>query len=62
MAGWINSAQQKRDHSGLRDVCAADGRPGTAENPLVKASDGFRVHLSDTPDPSSGYYGQQQGS
>ncbi|MFD7505433.1 hypothetical protein [Streptomyces sp. NPDC059850] len=62
MAGYINGAQLKRDHSGLCDICAADGRPGTADDPLVKATDGFRVHLSDTTDPASGYYGQQQRS
>ncbi|WP_409473518.1 hypothetical protein [Streptomyces sp. HC307] len=59
-ASWTNSAQQKLDHNGQRNVCAADGHPGTAEDSLVKATDGFRVHLSDTTNPSSGYYGQQQ--
>jgi hypothetical protein len=39
---------------------AADGRPGTADDPLVKATDGYRVRLTDTTDPNSGYYGQQQ--
>ncbi|MGY5009896.1 hypothetical protein ACWCY6_17705 [Streptomyces sp. 900105755] len=53
MAGWISSAQQKRDNSGQRDICAADGRPGTEEDPPMKANDGFRVHLSDTTDPNS---------
>ncbi|MEE1764371.1 hypothetical protein [Streptomyces sp. SP18BB07] len=60
MAGWINSAQQKRDHDGQRNICAADGHPGTAEDPLVKTTDGWRVHLSDTTDPNNGFYGQQQ--
>jgi hypothetical protein len=58
--GYINSAQFDRDHNGLRDTCAADGHPGTADDPLVKAADGYRVHQSDTTDPRSGYYGQQQ--
>lgn len=60
MVGWINGAQLQRDRSGQRDVCAADGRPATAEDPLVKATDGFRVHCSDTINPNSGYYGQRQ--
>lgn len=58
--GWINRAQQERDHNGLRNICAADGHPGTETDPLVKATDGFRVHRSDTTNPASGYYGQQQ--
>ncbi|MFF0698353.1 hypothetical protein ACFYU4_37685 [Streptomyces tendae] len=62
MAGWINSTQQQRDHNGQRNVCAADGRPGTDADPLVKTTDGWRVHLSDTTDPANGFYGQQQGS
>jgi hypothetical protein len=58
--GWINRTQQQRDHNGQRNICAADGQPGTKDDPLVKTNDGFRVHLSDTTDPHSGYYGQQQ--
>ncbi|GAA2439602.1 hypothetical protein [Streptomyces glaucus] len=45
MAGFINRVQFERDHNGQRNICAADG---------------FRVHLSDTTDPASGYYGQRQ--
>ncbi|MFG2512652.1 hypothetical protein [Streptomyces sp. NPDC048584] len=60
MAGWISTGQQKRDHEGLRNICAADGHPGTDEDPLVKTTDGWRVHLSDTTDPNNGFYGQQQ--
>ncbi|CAL9326654.1 hypothetical protein [Streptomyces sp. SudanB91_2054] len=62
MAGWINRAQQQRDHNGQRNICAADGHPGTADDPLVKTADGWRVHLSDTTDPSNGFYGQRQES
>lgn len=58
--GWISSRQQERDHSGQRNVCAADGREGTADDPLVVADDGMRVHVSDTTDPSNGYFGAQQ--
>ena len=42
MAGWISTGQQKRDHEGLRNICAADGHPGTADDPLVKTTDGWR--------------------
>ncbi|MER6616301.1 hypothetical protein [Streptomyces xantholiticus] len=62
MAGFINRAQQKRDHEGLRNICAADGHPGTTEDPLVKDLDGYRIHRSHTADPDSAFYGQQQGS
>lgn len=58
--GWISAGQQKRDHEGLRNVCAADGHPGTAEDPLVTTTDGWRVHLSDTTNPSNGFFGQRQ--
>jgi hypothetical protein len=58
--GHINATQFARDHNGQRDICAADGHPGTADDPLVKATDGYRVHQSDTTDPRIGYYGQQQ--
>ena len=57
---WISTRQQERDHAGLRNVCAADGREFTAEDPEVLTDDGFRVHRSDTTDPSSGFYGHQQ--
>ncbi|MFF7169705.1 hypothetical protein [Streptomyces pseudovenezuelae] len=60
MAGWIRLGQQQRDHEGLRNVCAADGYPGTEDDPLVKTTDGWRVHLSDTTDPNNGFYGLQQ--
>jgi hypothetical protein len=52
----LNDVQRERDLSGQRNVCAADGRPGTADDPLLVAPDGFRVHRSDTTDPESGYY------
>ncbi|MFJ9633769.1 hypothetical protein ACIRU8_39355 [Streptomyces sp. NPDC101175] len=57
---WINATQRKRDSSGQRNICAACGHPGTGEDPLVITTDGFRVHLSDTTNPNSGFYGQQQ--
>lgn len=57
---FINSAQQTRDHAGQRNTCAADGHPGTEADPLVTATDGYRVHRSDTTNPRSGYYNQQQ--
>lgn len=57
---WISSGQQKRDHNGQRNVCAADGHEFTADDPGVLTNDGWRVHRSDTTDPNSGFYGQQQ--
>jgi hypothetical protein len=60
VAGYINTTQQARDHKGQRNTCAACGHPGTASDPLVLATDGYRVHLSDTTNPRSGYYGQKQ--
>jgi len=59
--GWISKAQQERDHNGLRDTCAADGRKGTKADPLVKSDDGFRIHGSHTEDPKSGYFCKRQG-
>lgn len=61
MPGFINTAQQTRDHNGLRDCCSACGHDGTPTDPLVKSLDGYRIHRSHTTDPRSGYYGQQQG-
>lgn len=60
MAGWISKAQQQRDHDGLRNICAADGHPGTEADPLVKTDDGWRVHRSDTTNRDSGFFGRQQ--
>jgi hypothetical protein len=60
MAGFINAAQQRRDHNGQRDICAACGHNGTSRDPLVKATDGYRVHRSHTTDPRNGYYRQEQ--
>jgi hypothetical protein len=58
--GWINSRQQKRDHNGQRNTCAACGHDGTSRDPLVLTNDGFRVHRSHTADPQSGLYGAEQ--
>lgn len=57
---YINEHQQQRDRNGLRDVCAADGRPGTPSDPLGTATDGFHIHRSHFADPSDGYHGQGQ--
>jgi prepilin-type processing-associated H-X9-DG protein len=57
---WISSGQQKRDHNDQRNVCAADGHEFTEDDPGVLTKEGWRVHRSDTTDPSSGFYGQQQ--
>ncbi len=59
--GWISSAQQERDHRGLRNICAADGHEGTAGNPLGLSKDGTRVHRSHFADPFDGFYGEEQG-
>jgi len=58
--GWINSTQFERDHNGLRNVCAADGRDGTEADPLVLDDEGSRVHRSHFEDVSSGLYGRRQ--
>jgi hypothetical protein len=53
----LNDAQRQRDADPrLRDACAACGRPGIAEDPLVVHPDGYRVHESHTTDPSDGLY------
>lgn len=58
--GWISPGQQRRDHNGKRNICAACGHDGTTKDPLIKAMDGFRVHRSHTTDPRSGYYRLEQ--
>lgn len=60
MPGYINPAQQARDHNGQRNICAACGHNGTNADPLVKATDGFRIHRTHTTDRRSGYYGLSQ--
>lgn len=60
MAGWINTTQQRRDHNGQRDTCAACGHDATGRDPLVKTTDGYRIHRSHTTDPRNGYYGLAQ--
>lgn len=60
VAGYINTAQQARDHNGLRNICAACGHDSTAADPLVKSLDGYRIHRSHATDPRSGYYRQAQ--
>lgn len=57
---FISAAQQKQDHKGLRDHCAADGHPATKADPLVLSTSGSRIHQSHTTDPRNGFYGQQQ--
>jgi hypothetical protein len=56
----VNAAQFERDHNGLRNVCAVDGRDGTEADPLVVDTDGYRIHRSHTEDPNSGCYGTAQ--
>jgi hypothetical protein len=58
--GWISGDQQKRDHRGLRNVCAADGRDGTAADPLGLSDTGSRIHKRHFTDPKSGLFGRQQ--
>ncbi len=59
MTAWISPAQQRRDHNGQRNTCAACGHDSTANNPLVvDVTDGMRVHRSHFDDPRSGYYGE----
>lgn len=54
--GWISKEQQKRDHSGLRNVCAADGRKGTKQDPLGLSGEGYRIHKRHFEDPKDGFY------
>lgn len=50
----LNDAQRERDaEPRLRNICAACGRPGTADNPLVIA-EGYRVHRSKTTELGDG--------
>lgn len=57
---FISTDQQKRDHAGLRDICAACGHPGTQLNPLELDDEGVRVHRRHLDDPNSGLYGRRQ--
>ncbi len=58
--GWISDEQQKRDHRGLRDVCAADGRKASGSDPLGLTDSGTRVHKRHFKDPKSGFFGGEQ--
>lgn len=58
--GWISKEQQKRDHRGLRDVCAADGRKASDKDPLGVSDDGFRIHKRHFKDPKTGFFGREQ--
>jgi hypothetical protein len=58
--GWISKSQQERDHKGLRNVCAADGRDGTVDDPLGISDEGSRIHQRHFKDPKSGFFGKQQ--
>lgn len=60
MARWISTEQQRRDHAGLRESCAACGVEGTTRNPLVLDDEGYRVHRSHITDPESGLYQRGQ--
>jgi hypothetical protein len=51
---WISAAQQKRDHEGLRYVCAGCGGPETPAEPLDLDDQGYRVHRRHLIDPASG--------
>ena len=57
---FISTAQQKRDHAGQRNICAACGHPGTRLNPLELDDEGYRVHRRHLNDPASGLYGRRQ--
>jgi hypothetical protein len=60
MARWISLGQQKRDHSGNRDYCAACGHQFTARNPMGLDDEGWRVCVRHFTDPNSGLYGKAQ--
>lgn len=44
----LTDAQRERDRSGLGNACAACGRQGTEDDPLLIDEDGFRVHYDCT--------------
>lgn len=58
---FVNTRQQKRDHTGLRNCCSACGHDGTPRDPLQLDDEGMRVHESHLTDPASGLYGKGQG-
>lgn len=60
MCRWISEQQQKSDHRGGRNICAACGHPGTKTNPLDLDDEGFRVHANHLDNPKSGLYGHRQ--
>jgi hypothetical protein len=57
---WISKEQQERDHKGLRDVCAADGRDGSTKDPLGLTDTGSRIHERHFTDPGNGWFGRKQ--
>lgn len=59
--GWISGSQQKRDHTGLRNCCAACGHKGTDTDPLGLDDDGSRVHERHfTETKPGGLFGRKQ--
>jgi len=54
MTRWISASQQRRDHAGLRDVCAACGDSGGPGNPLDLEENGARVHARHFVEERSG--------
>jgi hypothetical protein len=58
--GWISQSQQERDHRGLRDVCAADGREATRNDPLGLTDTGSRIHDRHFDDENNGWFGRRQ--
>jgi hypothetical protein len=59
---WISKSQQERDHQGLRNVCAADGRDGTQADPLGLTDTGSRIHDRHFNDPGNGWFGRRQSN
>lgn len=57
---WISQKQQQRDHTGLRETCAACGHDATPQDPLAVSDTGSRVHARHLTDPDSGLHGAHQ--
>lgn len=57
---WISKDQQERDHRGLRNVCATDGRDASAKDPLSVSDTGSRLHKRHFSDKDNGWFGREQ--
>lgn len=54
----LGEGEDFRDTRGLPRICAADGCPPAATDPLVIDAHGWRIHRSHFTDPASGFNGE----